>query len=623
MDVERSSLCNCVVNFLLEENYLLTAFELLHELLEDGRDHHAIRLKEFFSESSNFPPDQISRLNSLRVADPQSLLEEVEATREKLALSEYELRLAHEDISKLKSDLQKKVDLTPAQLIESKPDESGSPVSDLLRRKQDGSSYDLGPLKDNERRDLNCAVKEYLRLAGYRLTAMTFYEEVTDQNLDVWQDTPASVPDALRHYYYQYLSSTSQAAEEKVAMIREKESLLKVRETLNEEKERLLKGKELADNQLSGLTKSFEALQKDFKDKENQIKRLKQSLEHQRKELNDCRSEITSLKMHIEGYRSGRNTMATDADTAESQPLEKYKEEIKLLHLEIEKLKAKRMNFSESMDRATPGNDSAQPDEKVVEIDEEKSIISHPIDAEVVNEDVQLLSDDMSKPAGTLQDISGRYDDTVNAVDGSQRIMEQNAEAPSPAPGLSLKSDNLGCDGSLENTGPETIQILADALPKIVPYVLINHREELLPLMMCAIERHPDGNTRDSLTHTLFNLIKRPDEQQRQIIMDACISLAKNVGQMRTETELLPQCWEQINHMYEERRLLVAQSCGQIAEFVRPEIRDSLILSIVQQLIEDSATVVRDAAAHNLALLLPLFPNVDKYFKVDGRSSGK
>ena len=72
----------------------------------------------------------------------------------------------------------------------------------------------------------------------------------------------------------------------------------------------------------------------------------------------------------------------------------------------------------------------------------------------------------------------------------------------------------------------------------------------------------------------------------------------------------------QINHTYEERRLLVAQSCGLLAEFVRPEIRDSLILSIVQQLIEDSATVVREAAAHNLALLLPLFPNVDKYFKV-------
>lgn len=66
MEVERSSLCNCVVNFLLEEKYILTAFELLQELLDDGRDDHAIRLKEFFSDPSHFPPDQISRFNSLR-----------------------------------------------------------------------------------------------------------------------------------------------------------------------------------------------------------------------------------------------------------------------------------------------------------------------------------------------------------------------------------------------------------------------------------------------------------------------------------------------------------------------------------------------------------------------------
>ncbi|KAG2399368.1 Glucan endo-1,3-beta-glucosidase [Vigna angularis] len=66
MDVERSSLCNCVVNFLLKENYVLTAFELLHELLDDGRDDQAIRLKQYFSDPSLFPPDLISRLSSLR-----------------------------------------------------------------------------------------------------------------------------------------------------------------------------------------------------------------------------------------------------------------------------------------------------------------------------------------------------------------------------------------------------------------------------------------------------------------------------------------------------------------------------------------------------------------------------
>jgi transposase len=59
-----ASMCNCVVNFLLEEGYQLTAFELLHELLEDGRHDHAIRLKNFFSDPEWFPPDQIARFNS-------------------------------------------------------------------------------------------------------------------------------------------------------------------------------------------------------------------------------------------------------------------------------------------------------------------------------------------------------------------------------------------------------------------------------------------------------------------------------------------------------------------------------------------------------------------------------
>lgn len=49
---------------------------------------------------------------------------------------------------------------------------------EFQRQKRDVSFSHLGPLKDNERRDLNCAVKEYLLIAGYRLTAMTFFEEV-------------------------------------------------------------------------------------------------------------------------------------------------------------------------------------------------------------------------------------------------------------------------------------------------------------------------------------------------------------------------------------------------------------------------------------------------------------
>ncbi|KAG5527992.1 hypothetical protein RHGRI_028804 [Rhododendron griersonianum] len=622
MDVERSSLCNCVVNFLIEENYLLTAFELLHELLDDGRDAQAIRLKQLFSDPAQFPPDQIARFNSLRVADPQSLLEEREALAEKLALTEYELRLAQEDTRKLKDELLKKSELTIDEFTGSNADVSTNNGPDSQQAKRETSYSDLGPLKDNERRDVNCAVKEYLLLAGYRLTAMTFYEEVTGQNLDNWDNSNACVPDALRHYYYQYLSSTAEAAEEKIAMLRENESLQKENDKLKHEKTTLLKSKDVADGQVTALTRSLETLQKDLKDKEILVQSLKQSLERQRKELNDCRAEITSLKMHIEGSRSGRSLLAGDSEHMQSGSLDNYKEEIKLLQKEIESLKTRKYIMEKS------NNDDSELIEikdKVVDVQEDNAVMS-PVEItsgvpETVG--VQALenenSDDTSdKPeALTGETLVIFPNGNGGAIGSAENIHEHDGESLPVDNGQPLKSDSLGIESAREKIGFETIQILSDALPKIVPYVLINHREELLPLIMCAIERHPESSTRDSLTHTLFNLIKRPDEQQRRIIMAACVTLAKNVGEMRTETELLPQCWEQINHMYEERRLLVAQSCGELAEFVRPEIRDSLILSIMQQLIEDSGTVVREAAAHNLALLLPLFPNLDKYFKVE------
>ncbi|XP_058737574.1 uncharacterized protein LOC131609798 [Vicia villosa] len=613
MDVERSSLCNCVVNFLLEENYVLTAFELLHELLDDGHDDQAIRLKHYFSDPSLFPHDQISRLNSLRVADPQTLLEEKEAAVEKLAISDYELRLALEDISKLKSELQKKTEkiheLSATQFSGDASVNDGQQV-----HQQNNTSFtDLGPLKDTERQDLNCAVKEYLLIAGYRLTAMTFYEEVTDQNLDTWQNTPASVPDALRHYYYQYLSSTSEAAEEKFSLLQENKTLLNSNQKLKLEKEALLKNKDLTDAQIGTLTKSLEAMQKDIRDKENQVLVLKQSLEHQRKELNDCRAEITSLKMHLEGSLSGNNLVVKEVNNVQSQSLEKYEEEIKKLQVEIDSLKEMNVRAPEPGSYVGSEIENLQTDDKVIEIHEDQDSISNPV-AVVVgavrNEDAQSSAvQSLTGKANNDEDTLPKLFNAINTNSASENIKNDSKQIVGQHEDSRLLQ--------ISDSGLGTVQILADALPKIVPYVLINHREELLPLIMCAIERHPDSSTRDSLTHTLFNLIKRPDEQQRRIIMDACVNLAKNVGEMRTETELLPQCWEQISHMYEERRLLVAQSCGELAEYVRPEIRDSLILSIVQQLIEDSASVVREGAARNLAMLLPLFPNMDKYFKVE------
>lgn len=101
--------------------------------------------------------------------------------------------------------------------------------------------------------------------------------------------------------------------------------------------------------------------------------------------------------------------------------------------------------------------------------------------------------------------------------------------------------------------------------------------QELIPLILCTACRHPEPKERDQLLHILFNLIKRPDDEQRlqkdmhivpmneiyvsptacshkflcvcfqrQMILTGCVAFAKHVGPTRVEAELLPQCWEQV-----------------------------------------------------------------------------
>ena len=54
-------------------------------------------------------------------------------------------------------------------------------------------------------------------------------------------------------------------------MLRKNESLQKANERLHHENDSLLKYKELSDGQISALTKSLEALQKDLKDREKLV----------------------------------------------------------------------------------------------------------------------------------------------------------------------------------------------------------------------------------------------------------------------------------------------------------------------------------------------------------------
>jgi hypothetical protein len=62
------------IDFLLQENYLLTAFELLHELQEDGLVESATKLQLFFANSDMFPPDELAKMQALQGSGRDSLL---------------------------------------------------------------------------------------------------------------------------------------------------------------------------------------------------------------------------------------------------------------------------------------------------------------------------------------------------------------------------------------------------------------------------------------------------------------------------------------------------------------------------------------------------------------------
>ncbi|KAH3761491.1 RAB11-binding protein RELCH [Pelomyxa schiedti] len=166
---------------------------------------------------------------------------------------------------------------------------------------------------------------------------------------------------------------------------------------------------------------------------------------------------------------------------------------------------------------------------------------------------------------------------------------------------------------SSESDNKTAVLLFAECLPNIVPNVLFSKRDELIPVLLCVIRSHPEQDVRFKLSRLLFNFIKQPNELQRSIIMEGCVSLASLIGPSRTMSELLNHCWEQVSAKHEERRILVADSCGSLAPYTNPDIRPTIIYSILQKLIEDKSPAVRSAVTRNFGALATYLKDSEKY----------
>ncbi|OXB84612.1 UNVERIFIED_CONTAM: hypothetical protein H355_008088 [Colinus virginianus] len=550
---------------LLRDQFLLTALELHTELLESGRE--LPRLRDFFSNPGNFerqsgtPPAggglSGGVLGGAGGREPGS---------GQLNRAGSISTLDSLDFARYSDDGNREADERVA--------ENEVP---LQERKNYKSSPEIQePIRPLEKRALNFLVNEFLLKNSYKLTSITFSDENHDQDFELWDDVGLNIPkppDLLQLY--------RDFGNHHVAM----RDMVDVSVGVDDDELE-------AATPILGTVPVFETPES--------IEQclIVQKLEDQISVLNNEKwslmEQIQRLESEIDFLKNENFAVSTVYGVAPHPSL-------KQVPHTVSEDNGRYLDIKSSENNNKHGST------------EEKSLSSS------AEHDSRTSKDDTlnSVPCKDTEKVSSCAPSTKTAVH-----FDKPNRKLSPAFHQALLSfcrmsadSRLGSEVSrIADSEKSVMLMLGRCLPHIVPNVLLAKREELIPLILCTACLHPEPKERDQLLHILFNLIKRPDDEQRQMILTGCVAFARHVGPTRVEAELLPQCWEQINHKYPERRLLVAESCGALAPYLPKEIRSSLVLSMLQQmLMEDKADLVREAVIKSLGIIMGYIDDPDKY----------
>ncbi|XP_039645738.1 RAB11-binding protein RELCH homolog isoform X5 [Perca fluviatilis] len=551
---------------LLRDQYILTALEFHTELLEAGRE--LPRLRDYFSNPGNFerqsgtPParDQVLGPGGpLHRAGSISTLDSLDFAR----YSDDGNRESDERVAVLEFELRKAKETIQA-LRANLTQAAESEVTSQERKNFKSSPEIQEPIRPLEKRALNFLVNEYLLKHDHKLSSITFSDENDDQDFELWDDVGLNIPkppDLLHLYRNCGVSVPSPRDTVDVSVGVDFGDLPgnciaqdppKKPDLLHQQQTEVVQELEY---QISLLTNEKQSLAEQIKKLQSEIQTLKRTV-----------SSPPPATLDLGSHNISNSTTTTSS----IDPL------------------------------AVPPTDNGQ------------------------YLDIRRVSEPETNPdPPSSQNISHPHPQSHNKLKSRPPVQfDQPNRKLSPAFQQALLSfcrmcsdSRLGAEVSRIADSEESVMLmLGRCLPHIVPNVLLAKREELIPLILCTACLHPEPKERDQLLHILFNLIKRPDDEQRQMILTGCVAFARHVGPTRVEAELLPQCWEQINHKYPERRLLVAESCGALAPYLPKEIRSSLVLSMLQQMLaEDKADMVREAVVKSLGIIMGYIDDPDKY----------
>ncbi|XP_069112711.1 RAB11-binding protein RELCH homolog isoform X2 [Argopecten irradians] len=552
-----------IAHKLLRENFMLTALEFHTELIESGRE--LPRLRDYFSNPGNFERTRddlaspgLPRTSSIQTFDSLDFARYSDdgagQVDERVAVLEFELRKAQETIKSLRASLTKEAE-----------NECTENVTEGFT--QVGKDDPIRPL---DKRALNYLVNEYLLMNNYKLTSVTFSEENEDQDFEDWDDVGLNIPKPpdLLHLYKDYGSHGTQEVETSNA-----ECWVNMEEDrIGELEQEWVTMKEQLDSQIKQLEDQIVLIQTEKVDLENQLSEMSR-LKTELQDTLDTKKSITQQNGDISDVSPSKSV--NTADVKAHTPMDS--------------------NHGDDDIDSIQNNMGSDPNDSKHSVDQDRNSDFFVIDTPNRKKEEDMEEKDNPNKRHLPPTFKKALLDVCFHVSKDNRIVSEMSQI------ASFNKDSV-------------VLMLGRCLPHIVPNVLLAKREELIPLILCTAMLHPDSKERDKLLNILFNLIKKPDDEQRQMILTGCVAFAQHVGQARLLEELLPQCWEQISHKYAERRILVAEACGALASYLPNEILSSLVLSMLQQMLsDDKDEEVREAVVRSLGLLFGFICDTDKF----------
>ena len=91
----------------------------------------------------------------------------------------------------------------------------------------------------------------------------------------------------------------------------------------------------------------------------------------------------------------------------------------------------------------------------------------------------------------------------------------------------------------------------------------------------CLFDGSASTDQRKELLGLLLTLMKKPDSEQRSAITDALYRIAQNLKPSAPIADLVADWWQNVDSPYHERRALLADCCGVLAQFGAAAERES------------------------------------------------